>query len=526
MPLRWKDEWTPWFAAFCASCVVATWLAGSTQFHCHDADSLVPKLTSTMEWSFFYWHTDRNGQLLPFLAMPFTHPLTNLVVQQWLGTCAGVMAIYMLVAFSMPGRDWFASGTAAAACFLVGATAFGHTLYLEGSQTYGTGMAFVLGGLLVARRATVRREDAVRIAVATMLMVVGLWVNLMVFLLAAVLVAAEAAVADNDASPGIPPDNPWMRHLPRMPVALRRWLGRAGAPLAVLVGSLVVSVVIARLCAAGGGENRLTFAFTPLFRYPDAVATAVRTTCDMVVGPGGAMLVVAAAIAAAWLEGRDAWPRSVTVLASAACGFVGLVAGMQWVAMNGSHPRYLLPATIAAYASIGSLYVTVFKETLGTAFQATHHVVWARCAIAAVLPAVLLHLYGWPDPAASRRAIAGVGSPLAEKVVDSGVEFVAGDYWSLWPVVFKANLILYERGETRRVWGLGCRASDTRHRWELDRHGGTATVAHLARTPQPCGHSLDWIAKHLDLEIGDREESVGDLELYRFRLRDDRIARR
>lgn len=156
MPLRWKDEWTPWFAAFCASCVVAIWLAGSMQFHCYDADSLVPKLTSTMEWSFFYWHTDRNGQLLPFLAMPFTHPLTNLVVQQW----------------------------------------------------------------------------------------------------------------------------------------------------------------------------------------------------------------------------------------------------------------------------------------------------------------------------------------------------------------------------------LGCRASDTRHRWELDRHGGTATVAHLARTPQPCGHSLDWIAKHLDLEIGDREESVGDLELYRFRLRDDRIARR
>jgi hypothetical protein len=115
---------------------------------------------------------------------------------------------------------------------------------------------------------------------------------------------------------------------------------------------------------------------------------------------------------------------------------------------------------------------------------------------------------------------------LAEKVVESGVEFVAGDYWRLWPVVFKANLILYERGESRRVWGLGCRAGPTRHRWELDRRGGTAVVAHLARPLGPSDQKLDWIARHLDLEIGDREGAVGALDLYRFRLRSDRIASR
>ncbi len=526
MHIRWKPEWTSWLAAAGASGLVATWLAGSERFHQYDADSLVPRLTSTMEWSFYYWHTSRNGQLLPLLAMPFTHPLTNLVVQQWLGTFAGVMAIYLLVALAMRGRDWFVSGTVAVACFLVGAASFGHTLYLEGSQTYGTALSLVLGGVLLARRALPWRENWRRIAVAALLVTAGLWVNLMVFLFAAAVVAVDAALPEGDPPPEPLPEMPLLRNLPRLPPAVLRWIVRAGVAMAVLVGCLAFMLIATKLFASSGGERRATFSLVPLSSYPGAVATAAYKTCDMVVGPGGAVLVAAAAVAAAWLEGRGAWPRGVTVLATAAFGFFACVGGMQWVAMNASHPRYLLPATISAFACIGIVFAKVVQETLGPVLQARRELPWARLAVTAAVPAALFLGYGWPDAGAAHRAIARIGSPMAEKVVESGVEFVAGDYWSLWPVVFRANLILYERGEQRRVWGLGFRAGAARHRWEATVLDGGATVAHLPRTSPRGDHDLRWIAEHLDLEIGDHEGAFGDLELHRFRLRDGRIARR
>lgn len=46
----------------------------------HHADSVIPVLTSLYHWEPFFWGTDRNGQLLPLLALPFAHPFTNLLV--------------------------------------------------------------------------------------------------------------------------------------------------------------------------------------------------------------------------------------------------------------------------------------------------------------------------------------------------------------------------------------------------------------------------------------------------------------
>lgn len=518
MRRSWRPEWTPWLVAACTSGLVATWLAGSERFHVYDSDSLVPKLTSTMEWSFYYWHTARNGQLLSLLAMPFTHPLTNLVAQQWLGTFAGVMAIYLLVAFVMRGRPWFASGTAAVASFLVGATSYGHNLYLEGSHTFGTSMALVLGGLLVARDARPRRADAVRIASAAALVATGIWVNLMVVLLAGAVVAVDGLLNEDEPSFRI--------DVPSVPPLARRWMAHVAIGLGLLVGCLATVMVVTRLFAPSGMADRMTLSPVAWTTYPNMVATLASNTIEKVVAPGGAILVAAAVIGAAWLDGRNAWPRSVTILAAAGFGFFMVAAGMKWVAMNKCEPRYVLPAIIAGYACVGVLLAATVGEALHDVADESRPLEITRWTFTAAVPVALLLGYGLPDTGAARRAIAPIGSPLAEQVVESGVEFVAGDYWSLWPAVFKANLILYDLGETRRVWGLGFRASNTRHRWEATVRDGGATVVHIARTPQPCRHDLQWIGEHLDLEIGDRESSLGDLDLYRFRLRDGRIARR
>jgi hypothetical protein len=471
-----------------------------------------------MEWSFYYWHTAHNGQLVPLLATPFTHPLTNLVAQEWLGTFAGTLAIYLLVVFVTRGPGWFPAGTAAVACFLVGATSYGHNLYLEGSHTVGTSMALVLGGLLVARHAKLRRSDAAMLATAAALVAMGLWVNLMVILLAGSLVLVDGLLNEDEP--------PFRIDVPAVPPPVRRWMAHVAIGLGLLAGCLTMVIVVTRLFASTGMADRMTLSPVALTQYPRMVGTLASHTIEKVVAPGGAILVAAAVIGAAWLDGRGAWPRAVTILTAAGFGFFMIAAGMKWVAMNNCEPRYVLPAIVAGYACVGVLLVATVGEALRDVAGKSRPLEIARWAVVAAVPAALLLGYGLPDAGAPRRSIAGLGSPLAEQVVESGVEFVAGDYWSLWPVVYKANLILYDRGETRRVWGLGFRAGDTRHRWEATVRDGGATVAHLASTPQPCRHDLRWIGQHLDLEIGDREGSAGNLDLYRFRLRDGRIARR
>ncbi len=49
-----------------------------------DGDTLIPVLSSLYAWTPFYWSQDRLGMLVPLLATPFKHPLTNLLVQNGL----------------------------------------------------------------------------------------------------------------------------------------------------------------------------------------------------------------------------------------------------------------------------------------------------------------------------------------------------------------------------------------------------------------------------------------------------------
>jgi hypothetical protein len=50
-------------------------------------------------------------------------------------------------------------------------------------------------------------------------------------------------------------------------------------------------------------------------------------------------------------------------------------------------------------------------------------------------------------------------------ILESRCDYVAGDYWRVWPAVFHANLVLYERNECRTVWGITDRSDATRHLW-------------------------------------------------------------
>ena len=79
----------------------------------------------------------------------------------------------------------------------------------------------------------------------------------------------------------------------------------------------------------------------------------------------------------------------------------------------------------------------------------------------------LAAFWGFGAPSLSR-ARADIDRTLGARtadVVGAGCTHVAGDFWTVWPMVFHANLVLYERGEPRVVWGVAHNSVATTDLW-------------------------------------------------------------
>src|ERR1700684_2175795 len=61
--------------------VTGSWISLGKFQQNQNADSIVPVLVSLQHWKPFYWETNRYGMLVPLLAIPFRHPLVNLIFQ-------------------------------------------------------------------------------------------------------------------------------------------------------------------------------------------------------------------------------------------------------------------------------------------------------------------------------------------------------------------------------------------------------------------------------------------------------------
>ena len=74
----------------------AAWIDLSSLHRFTNADSLMMSLVSLYKWTPMFWEQNRLGMLLPALAMPFQHPLTNMLVQGGLTTLSGLGSFFLL----------------------------------------------------------------------------------------------------------------------------------------------------------------------------------------------------------------------------------------------------------------------------------------------------------------------------------------------------------------------------------------------------------------------------------------------
>jgi len=415
------------------------------RFHALEhGDSIVPVLVSLQRWTPFYWDQERYGMLVPLLALPIRNPLWNLLFQRGCLVLAGLGAVVLLARHVLAGRDWPLAGALAAGALLAAAPAPWLFEYL-GDQPYGLSLLLALAGLALAEPAAGRRPWP-RLASGLVLVAAAHWVNAATGILLLALAVARAVA---DRLEGEPPG------------AVRDRLAVDGA---LLLAGLAAGQVFLRLWPVlTAYPLRLDVAPLPLADLPAAWA-ALLANAWRDAGEWPAALLAGGGLGLALLSLPPLRPRlpgallRAAALLAAALAYALFAGSLAWVRDNAFHWRYLAPSAVLVHLAA----VSLLAEPLARLPRLARP---AGAAALALVPALALAAYGGPSPARVRADLDRVAGRHTADVLAAGCRLVAGDYWSVWPAVWHAALVSYERGVPGGAWGVTHRTNATVMAW-------------------------------------------------------------
>jgi len=408
-------------------------------------DSLLPVLVSLQRWTPFYWDQERYGMLVPLLALPVRDPLWNLLAQRLLLATAGLGAVMLLARHVLAGRDWPLAGTLAAAGLLAAAPAPWLFEYLF-DQPYGLSLALALAGLAVAEPGADGRRPWGRVAWGALLVVAAHWVNAATGILLCALAVARAAVdrVEGEGGRAVAARLAWDAGLLALGLAagqvlLRAYPALSGNPLRLDMAPLPLSALPAAWTTFFAVAWRDAGAWPAVLSVTSVVGLGLLSLAPLRVHLGGALLRAAALLAAA-------------------LAYALFVGSLRWVEENAFHWRYLAPSAVLVHLAAASLLAEALARLRRTARP-------AALAALALLPAAALAAAGPPSIARLRGDLDAVAGRLTGDLLAASCDVLAGDYWTVWPAVWHAALVLHERGERRRLYGLTHRATPTAAAW-------------------------------------------------------------
>jgi len=397
-------------------CAIAAWIGLGRLHAFQDSDSLLPVLVSVQRWTPFFWGQDRFGMLVPLLVMPIHHPLANLIVQGWVMTVAALLAPFLL-ARHLGIPHWFAVGALANALIVFLLSRYLQFAWLV-AQPYALSITLATLGIAAAERTAIPRLLA-----AAVLMLLAHWINLGICILV-------------------------------FPLLLVR--GRAS------VRGLVVAVV-----GLAGGAAMQTLGVPQTLEglvaapdWPHAWFMLVRTMSGQIVHPVWLAIIVAAALAGAIRSIRTGSAKAVWALAAAAlvgCTYWLAVGTFRHVQASDYLARYVLPSVALFAVSIATGLIALVDRRLKSAVVAS--------IAAAALTIAALASYGVPSVGRLRRTIDREFGAMTPYVEMTGATVIAGDYWTVWPAVFHANLASYGHAGRHVVFGLSYRSDATNPLW-------------------------------------------------------------
>jgi hypothetical protein len=415
-----RDAPGRWLLVTIVTAGVAAWMGLGTLHDLQHADSLLTVLVSTQRWTPFFWGQDRFGMLVPLLAMPFRHPLVNMLVQGWLVTTATLLAPFVMARFlTGPRGDWVAIGACANTLLLWIATPSVRFDWFV-TQPYGISITLGFAALTIAGERD-RRRDA---AVAAVLLVLASWVNISII----AILAIGAAVAGS----------------------------RRVRLLTLLAGAGAIATAAARFAAA----THTTTALTEPRQWLVGWRLLLEGTRGVTAAPASAIAVaVAAILALGWLTVTRRLPRvrPAAAVVAMALGSWLILGTSLWIAMNQYVFRYMYPALMIAGVGVSAVLV---------AAAAAAHLRGLSPAALTVMTALAIAQYGSPSyDRVSRGADDRFGRYTAG-VLHSGATVIGGDYWHVWPAVFHANLALARTHANVRVFGLAMRSEESEGLWK------------------------------------------------------------
>jgi hypothetical protein len=444
---------------------VATWIDFGALHRYHNGDALIPVLVSLYRWTPFYWGQNRLGMLLPLLAMPFRNPLTNLLVQMGLSTFAALVSMCLLARYTLPRGLWQLAALLSAAGFLALAPEWMRFEILA-VQPYGLSFALALGGLSLLEHPH-GWQSRRRVATALALLLLAYWVNFSMALLCPALVLLrwriQASKAARPAAPAGLPQPSLGRRLGKLYVELVQ--SDVGRVLVLL--AIATAIGLALAFRALGGPRLL---FIPPQEWPLAWVRFAESTWHTFTSREWLVFQLTTPLAAAALlirlpRLREAARPALYAglgLALVALLYAGVTAGTAHAKRNDYAYRYLIPSLLLLQSASAAVAVS----PLGAVLQRQARVArWLTPAGMLGLWAAAIVGFGFPSLTGVRQDIdQQLGQHTAE-LLAANCTHIAGNYWDVWPAMFHANLVLYERGETRALWGLSYRSSATQALW-------------------------------------------------------------
>lgn len=394
------------------------------------ADSLVPVLVSLQHWTPYYWEADRYGMLLPLLAVPFRHPLTNMMVQSALGIFAGLSASFLLVYYFLgQSRIWLVAAALQNIWLLTVATKAVQFDWFV-ANPYATSLVLGLGGVILLQKRA--------LGIGFSLLLLAHWVNVSLLLVL-------------------------------IPLVVFRYLLRTDKR-----GVLKSVALVAISGAAGLLAKRLSHApntdtgFAPISTWPIAWLQICRNATKS--GPADSVahyylllwIVVPACVGLAFVLATRATKYALIAAASwvvTAVFFWLFVGTTVWVKLNLYSFRYIYTSMFLISMAMAVLTISPFQNAPPR---------WA--AIAAVVATALIFVtcvfqYGMPSRSLVQRDIDRKFGNYTDDVLSSSATLISGNYWTVWPAVFDANLALYRRHDLRTIYGVGFRDSSTLGYW-------------------------------------------------------------
>lgn len=428
-------------------CALLAILIDFSHFHLlQNSDSIIPVLTSLYSWTPFYWEAIRFGQLLPLLAMPFHNPLTNLLVQSGLSIFCGLATIFLFARYFQRGQYWGLTGALTLLVFILAADPTYLSFLLTPGQCYGVSLFLVLSGLILLEDFPGLRHAAGKFALATFCILLAHWVNSATALLFAPLIL--------------------LRYLCGRQITRKECVAGLILNVVSFFALFLVSYVV-RITELQLEDPLFPFSLASPDTWPArwravSVTLFARTKFLMLII--GALFSFSILAALPTASGRQSlrkviWQIPPVVIAGTS--FSLLMSTLFWVSAEDHWIwRYAYPASLML--PILLICIATAPWWPGLITPRTHRSVSAIATV--LLLAATLHLFGRPSFSQVRRDIDRVCGKYTADLRATRSTHLAGNYWEVWPTMFHANLVAFERGESP-VWGMAYRSTALQSRW-------------------------------------------------------------